>query len=80
MIRFVSFIGRTHATPGMTFITAQGRDPAPYFAAIDSAIHALPQAQRDTLGLRRIVALPASAYDIPLPPVPDLPEQQAIQA
>ena len=67
-------IARTHATPGMTFITAAGRDPAPYFAAIDAAIKALPQADRTTLNLRSIVALPEAAYDIPLPPFPaDLP-------
>jgi len=76
----IRIIGRTHMTPGMTFITAQGHDPAPYFAAIHCAIRALPQAHRDALGLRGIVALPASAYDIPLPPVPDLPEQEAIPA
>jgi len=76
----IRIIGRTHATPGMTFITALGRDPAPCFAAIDAAIRALSPTHRDTLGLRGIVALPPSAYDIPLPPVPDLPEHQAVLA
>ena len=67
-------IARTHATPGMTFITAAGRDPAPYLAAIDLAIKTLSQNDRDTLNLRGIVALPQAAYDIPLPPFPaDLP-------
>lgn len=61
-------IARTHATPGMTFITAAGRDPAPYFAVIDAAIKALPQTDRTTLNLRGIIALPEAAYDIPLPP------------
>ena len=63
-------IAHTHATPGMTFITAADRDPAPYFMAIDAAIGALSQADRTTLNLRGIVALPAAAYDIPLPPLP----------
>ena len=63
-------IACTHTTPGMTFITAADRDPAPYFTAIDAAIKALSQTDRDTLNLRGIVALPEAAYDIPLPPFP----------
>ena len=63
-------IARSHATPGMTFVTAANRDPAPYFMAIDAAIKALPQADRTTLNLRGLVALPGAAYDIPLPPFP----------
>ena len=67
-------IARTHATPGMTFVTALGQDPALYFAAIDLAIKTLSQDDRDTLNLRGIVALPQAAYDIALPPFPaDLP-------
>lgn len=66
----VRVIGQTHATPGMTFITAKGRDPAPYFDAIAAAIAALPAEPAATLGLRGIVRLPLSAYDIPLPPSP----------
>jgi ABC-type phosphate/phosphonate transport system substrate-binding protein len=69
----VRVIGRTHATPGMTFITAAGQDPAPYFAAISAAIAALPATDRDMLNLRGIVALPDAAYDIPLPPFPAVP-------
>lgn len=63
-------IGRTDATPGQSFITRKGQDPAPYRAAIAEAIDALPVDHRATLGLRGIVALPLSDYDIPLPPVP----------
>ena len=66
----VRVIGQTVASPGMTFVTAQGRDPAPYRAAIAAAIAALPQRHADTLGLRGIVALPADAYDIRLPDRP----------
>jgi ABC-type phosphate/phosphonate transport system substrate-binding protein len=75
--RAVRVIGRTHPSPGMTFITAPGRDPAPFFDAIAQAIAALDPVSRDTLGLQAIVALPPSAYDIPLPPPPDLPENPA---
>ena len=66
----VRVIGRTHATPGMTFITRQGQDPAPYRDAIAAAIAGLAPGDRAILGLRGIVTLPDSAYDIPLPPNP----------
>ena len=59
-------IGRSDGSPGMTFITRPGQDPAPYFAAIAAAIADLDDAHRATLGLRAIVSLPTSAYDIPL--------------
>jgi len=66
----VRVIGRTHASPAMTLITAGRRDPAPYRAAISAALSALDAADRADLGLHGIVALPEKAYDIPLPPVP----------
>lgn len=61
-------IGHTDASPGMTFITRAGQDPAPYRDALDTAITALDPAHRQTLGLRGIVDLPDAAYDFPLPP------------
>ena len=61
-------LGHTHPSPGMTFITRKGQDPDPYFDAVAEAITALPTYHADILGLRGIVALPSSAYDIPLPP------------
>lgn len=70
----VRVIGRTHATPGMTFITAPGADARPLRAAIAAAIAALDPATRNTLGLRGIVALAPQAYDIPLPTPPVAPE------
>ncbi len=63
-------IGHTHATPGMTFVTAARQDPVPYFAAISDAIASLETADRELLNLRGIIALPDAAYDIPLPPYP----------
>ena len=63
-------IARTHATPGMTFVTAAGRDPGPYFDAIAAAIAALSPQDRALLNLRGIVALPAAAYDFALPSFP----------
>ncbi|SFI53036.1 phosphate/phosphite/phosphonate ABC transporter substrate-binding protein [Celeribacter neptunius] len=63
-------IGMTDCSPGQTFCTRAGVDPAPYFAAIDAAIETLPRRYRDRLGLRGIVALPDASYDLPLPPEP----------
>lgn len=61
-------IGRTYASAGLSFITRAGQDPAPYFAAIDQAIRDLAPAQCAALNLYGIIALPESAYDLPLPP------------
>lgn len=66
----VRVVGRTRATPGMTFITAPGRDPAPYREAVAEGIAALAPGHAGTLGLRGIVALPPEAYERPLPPAP----------
>jgi ABC-type phosphate/phosphonate transport system substrate-binding protein len=73
----VRVIGHTAATPGMTFITAQDRDPAPFRAAIAEAIAALDSTMRDALGLQGIVVLPRASYEIPLPPSPETPENTA---
>jgi ABC-type phosphate/phosphonate transport system substrate-binding protein len=63
----VRVIGKTGCSPCMTFITRLGEDPAPYFDAIHDAITALSEADRTLLGLRAIVTLPASDYDLPIP-------------
>jgi len=63
-------IGVTDPSPGMTFVTRLGQDPAPYFAAVKTAISALAPDDRAILGLRAIITLPQSAYDLPLPPKP----------
>lgn len=65
-------LDRTASSPGQSFITRAGQDPAPYREAIMEAIRALPAPEAELLGLRAIVALPPSAYDRPLPPVPDV--------
>lgn len=66
----VKVIGTTPASPCMTLITRKGQNPAPYLAAVSDAIAALPETHRQMLGLRGVVALPAAAYDIALPPDP----------
>lgn len=63
-------IGQTAPSPGMSFITRPGQDPFPYFAALDDAIHRLDLAHRRMLNLCGIVALSQTAYDLPLPPMP----------
>lgn len=64
----LKIIGRTDSSPGMTFITRHGQDPVPYFEAIADAISQMTLDDAQTLGLKAIVALPQTAYDLPFPP------------
>lgn len=66
----LSVVGRTALSPGMTFITAKGNDPDPIRFALKTAIANLVPAHAETLGLRGIVALPDTAYDMALSPAP----------
>lgn len=62
----------TAPSPGLPYITAAGRDPAPIRAAIRAAIAALAPGDRDRLGLRGLVEIPAAAYlaqPNPAPPI-----------
>lgn len=64
-------IARTQPTPGLPFITAQGRDAAPLRVALTRALASLPPAVLHALGLRGVVQIDAGAYlAIPLPPNP----------
>ena len=63
-------IGTTGASPGISFITRKGEDPAPYFDAITEAIAGLDAGARQATGLCGIVRLPLQDYDLPLPPNP----------
>jgi len=67
-LQHLRIIAQTHSTPGQSFITRAGQNPAPYFTAIAGAIRAAPAAVRTSLNLRGIVALPQITYDLPLPP------------
>lgn len=60
--RALRVIGRTEPTPGLPYITAATRDPAPIRAALDAALAALPEDDRKTLGLRGVVHLPPEIY------------------
>ncbi len=66
--RSCRIVHRTRPVPGQSFVTQAGRDPAPYFAAITTAIDGLSATDRDRLGLRGIVKLPDTAYDITIAP------------
>lgn len=60
----------TRPTPGLPFITSKEHDGPQIFATIKTAIAALSDADRDILGIRDIIALPQTTYDLPLPPTP----------
>lgn len=64
-------LARTDPTPALPYITARTRDPAPIFAALQSAIAGLSRADRATLGITGVIRLPASEYlNMPNPPPP----------
>lgn len=63
-------IGRSDPSPGLTFCTRAGQDPAPYLAALQDAVAAQDPATAAATGLRAVVTLPADSYDLPLPQPP----------
>ena len=65
--------GRPHrATPGQSLITGRGPRPRAVPRGLAEALAALPRARGGTARPARVVPLPLSAYDIPLPPEPVL--------
>ncbi|MDU8942729.1 phosphate/phosphite/phosphonate ABC transporter substrate-binding protein [Ovoidimarina sediminis] len=70
LTRNLRVIGATEPSPGITFITRAGQDPAPYLAAINTAISGLSPLYKENLRMISAVSLPTSAYDLPLPPAP----------
>ncbi|MDZ4096447.1 MAG: PhnD/SsuA/transferrin family substrate-binding protein [Paracoccaceae bacterium] len=53
---------QTTPTPGLPYIAAPGADRPALFAVIGAAIASLSAADRDTLGLRGLIAIPAARY------------------
>lgn len=66
--RALKVIGKTDSSPGQSFVTRTAIDPALFRAIITAAIAALSPEDTRTLGLKAVIALPAAAYDLPLPP------------
>ncbi|HMS96614.1 MAG TPA: PhnD/SsuA/transferrin family substrate-binding protein [Tabrizicola sp.] len=65
-------VGMTDPTPGLPYITARGRDPAPILAAVTEAVAALAPEDRAALALKAVVTIPLAAYlAVPNPPSPD---------
>lgn len=63
---------QTEPTPGLPYIAALGANPVAVFDALAAAIAALTPQDRETLGLRGIVHIPAEAYlAAPTPAPPD---------
>ncbi|WP_322865487.1 phosphate/phosphite/phosphonate ABC transporter substrate-binding protein [Aquicoccus sp. G2-2] len=69
-------IAETTATPGLPFITALARDPAPLFNAIRAAISNVSTRTRAALSLRGLVHIPETAY-LAMPTPPPLPLRNA---
>lgn len=64
-------LDRTAPTPGLPYITAAGRDPAPLATAITAAIAGLDADITDALMLRGLSHIPASTYlAVPTPDAP----------
>lgn len=69
--RRLRVLARTAPTPGLPYITALGRDPAPLARAIASAIAALPADSRAALHLSGLCDIPDAAYlAVPTPAAP----------
>jgi ABC-type phosphate/phosphonate transport system substrate-binding protein len=64
-------VTETPPTPGLPYITALGRDPAPIARALAKAVAALQPGDRADMGLVGIVAIPEAAYRaVPVPARP----------
>jgi hypothetical protein len=64
-------LARTKPSPTLPYICALGRDPAPIFEALQSAISGLSQDDRATLGITGLTRITAEAYLAqPNPPPP----------
>ena len=64
-------VGRTEPTPCLPYIAALGLNHRGIFDAVAAAIAGLEQTDRETLGIRRILYIPAVAYlAVPTPAPP----------
>lgn len=63
-------IYQTKPSPGLPLITAKSQDADVILDCVQQALAALSPADRDMLGFKSIISLPAGAYDLPIPPAP----------
>jgi ABC-type phosphate/phosphonate transport system substrate-binding protein len=69
--RLLEVIAATAPAPGLPYVTARNRDPAPIAAAVRAAIADLQAPDRTALHLKGLVDIPEAAYlAIPNPPGP----------
>lgn len=65
-------VGRTEPTPCLPYVAALGVNHRAAFDAVSGAIAALDQGDRDLLGIKRLLFIPAPAYlAVPTPAPPD---------
>jgi ABC-type phosphate/phosphonate transport system substrate-binding protein len=64
-------VARTEPVAGLPLITGQPHLVPVLQEAVRAAITALPDTDRGTMHIRDLVILPASAYDLPIPPTPE---------
>ena len=65
-------VGRTEPTPALPYIAALGAKHRVVFNAVAAAIAGLEATDRETLGIKRILYIPAVAYlavPTPAPPI-----------
>lgn len=67
----LKIIHATRPTPGLPYITSKKGLSETLFWAVSTAISMLGNADRAALHLKGLIALPPSAYDLPIPPNPD---------
>jgi ABC-type phosphate/phosphonate transport system substrate-binding protein len=79
-------LGTTKPTPGLPFIAAAGKPAAKLFDAVRTGIAALPEATRQAFGLKDVLLLPRSDYEVIMSnlaqaeAVHSLPEMEEIPA
>ena len=64
-------VARTEPVAGLPLVTGQPHLVPVLQEAVRTAIADLPDTDRGTMHIRDLVILPASAYDLPIPPTPE---------
>lgn len=67
----LKIIHATKPTPGLPYITAKTGPADTLFTVVSQAIAALDKHDRAALHLKDLIAIPARAYELPIPPSPE---------